>query len=167
MVLSKLNVTKKFQRFFFVLKLSEHIPTPFKWNIMAFKVFKLIQNIHFKAIFWTIPISRKTQDCSWEPRSGEQGDQNVSEQGHPGPEECCQKVWDFEDLCSEHSQVQEHQALSQSKGAGSGAKPQGYLGLEKEYIREDEFKAMDPSDKGPAVSGQDEEGHHLPVYTLL
>ena len=95
---------------------------------MAFRVFKLIQNIHFKAIFWTILISRKTQDCSWEPRSGEQGDQNVSEQGHPGPEECCQKVWDFEDLCSEHSQVQEHQALSQSKGAGSGAKPQGYLG---------------------------------------
>ena len=51
---------------------------------MAFRVFKLIQNIHFKAIFWTIPISRKTQDCSQEPRSGEQGDQNFYEQGHPG-----------------------------------------------------------------------------------
>ena len=54
--LSKVNVTKKFPNILFLLKLSEQIPTPFIRNIRAFRVFKLIKNIHFRPIFWIMPI---------------------------------------------------------------------------------------------------------------
>ena len=56
MVLSAVNVTKKISKIFFWPKLSGHIPTPNIQSIIAFRVFKLIKNVHFKAIFQYLPI---------------------------------------------------------------------------------------------------------------
>ena len=56
MVLSAVNVTKKISKIFFWPKLSGHIPTPNIQSIIAFRAFKLIKNVHFKAIFQFRPI---------------------------------------------------------------------------------------------------------------
>ena len=55
--LSMLFVTEKISKNFFSLKLSEHIHIPNIQCIIAFTAFKLMKNVHFKAIFRILPIS--------------------------------------------------------------------------------------------------------------
>ena len=52
-----LFVTEKISKNFFSLKLSEHIHIPNIQCIIAFTAFKLMKNVHFKAIFRILPIS--------------------------------------------------------------------------------------------------------------